>query len=485
MIKLWPFPGGVQLEAHKLESSLAPLSIAPLPTELVYPLVLRNGEPAQALVEAGERVLKHQVIVASADPRFPPLHAASSGWVRGIEQRYWPHPSGLPADCLVIAVDGEDESEALHGCADYAALTPAELCARIHAAGIVGLGGAAFPTAQKLAAGQRYAIDTLVLNGAECEPYIACDDSLLRHFAESLLGGALILMHTLGASRCLLGIEADMPEALAALATAQATGNYAQIEVVPVPAIYPAGGERQLIKCLTGREVPAYGFPAEVGVVCQNVATAAAVQQAIIHGQPLVSRIVSITGQGVRRPQNVLARIGTPIAELVEFCGGYAESAQRLIHGGPMMGFALATDDMPILKSSNCLLVAGRDELASEKKAMACIRCGACAEACPAMLLPQELYWHSRAENLQRLLDYHLPACIECGCCDIVCPSHIPLVQYFRAAKGKLAAKEQERLQADHARLRHQARLARKEQEKVEKAEIAKRKRELLSRVSE
>jgi electron transport complex protein RnfC len=481
MFKLWPFTGGVHLPGHKQESSFAPLQVAPLPKALIYPLFMRNGQNAKLMVAVGERVLKGQVIAADGMMN-PPVHAATSGWVRGIEQRPLPHPSGLAGECIVIDVDGLDESVEFQGSADYLAIKPADLRDKIHAAGLVGLGGAAFPTAVKINPAKHLKIDTLVLNGAECEPYITCDDSLLRHFSHEVLGGANILLHILGINRCLLAVEDEMEYALAALEKAKSEGDYNAITIVAVPTLYPTGGERQLVKALTGREIPSLGIPAEIGVVCQNVATAAAVHRAVIFGEPLISRIVTVTGQGVRRPQNLLARIGTPIAELVECCGGYADSARRLILGGPMMGFALPSDDLPITKAANCVLVAGEDEVACEKQAMPCIRCGACATACPVHLLPQQLYWHARADNLERVMDYQLPDCIECGCCDMVCPSHIPLVQHFRSAKSKVAAKQRERLQADHARLRYESRQGRKEREELEKSENAKRKKALLAK---
>jgi len=479
MFGLWNFDGGIHLPAHKAESTLAPMQVAELPKELIYPLMMRNGEKAKPLVSTGEQVRRGQIVVGADGWMNPPLHAATSGKVRGIEQRLWPQPSSLVGDCIVIDVDGDDESVEFQGTANYASIQPGELLDKIHAAGIVGLGGAAFPTAVKLNP-QPYAIDTLLLNGAECEPYITCDDSLLRHFPREVLGGAKLLMHILGVNRCLLAVGEDMQDAIIALEKAQSEGEYGNIHIIPVPAIYPTGGEKQLIKVLTGREVPAHGIPAQIGVICQNVATAAAIHKAITTGEPLISRIVTITGRGVLHPQNLLARIGTPVAELVEHCGGYTDSAERLIMGGPMMGFALPTDDLPITKATNCILVAGQGEVIHDKQAMPCIRCGACATACPVSLLPQQLYWHARADNLERVMDCHLPDCIECGCCDIVCPSHIPLVQYFRSAKSKVAAKERESLKADHARLRYEARQARKEREKLEKAESAKRKKALL-----
>ncbi len=481
MFKLWPFNGGVHLPTHRQESSTAPLSIAPLPQKLIYPLARRNGRNAKSLVVPGERVLKGQVIIPADGTMNPPVHAASSGWVSGIEQRLLPHPSGFSGSCVVIDGDGMDEAVAFQGVSNYAAMESDDLRGKIHAAGIVGLGGAGFPTAIKINPPRQFNVEILVLNGAECEPYISCDDSLLRHYAHEVLGGALIFMHILRVARCLLAVEEDMPEAIAALELAKAEAGYGHIEIVAIPAIYPTGGEKQLIKVLTGREVPADGIPAQVGVVCHNVATAAAVHKAITAGEPLISRIVTVTGQGVRKPQNLLTRIGTPISELVEQCGGYTDSAQRLIMGGPMMGFALASDDVPISKSTNCILVAGQAEVVGEKTPMPCIRCGACATVCPVNLLPQQLYWYSRASNLERVMDYRLPDCIECGCCDVVCPSHIPLVQYFRAAKSKMAEKEKERLKADHARMRYEARVARKAQEQLEKAESARRKKELLA----
>lgn len=485
MVKLWTFSGGVNLHAHKEESSDAPLKSARLPKQLVFPLQLRGGQDARPTVEPGERVLKGQVIACDDLSGNPPIHASTSGVVETIEDRLLPHPSGLPGLCVVIDADGEDESIPFAGIPDYHARAPADLRSRIHEAGIVGMGGAAFPTAVKVDPGTQRKVDTLILNGAECEPYITCDDSLLRNFPDAVLSGAQILMHILGVERCLLGVESDMPAAIAALENALSGGDHAGIEIVPVPAIYPTGGEKQLVRVLTGREVPSGGIPADVGVVCQNVGTAAAVHKAIIHGEPLISRIVTVTGVGVQKPQNLLVRVGTPITDLIEACGGYTPIVQRLILGGPMMGFALPSDELPIVKSSNCVLAAGAREILGARQSMPCIRCGECANACPVNLLPQQLYWYTRAGDLDRALSYHLPDCIECGCCDYVCPSHIPLVQYFRSAKGKVAIRQRERQKADQARSRFEAHQARKEREKVERAESARRRKEALDQAPE
>lgn len=425
------------------------------------------------------------MIARDEDPFNPPIHASTSGTVSAVENLPLPHPSGLPGPCIVIDVDGKDEGLPPEPVDDFRSLSTDALRRRIHEAGIVGLGGAAFPTAVKVNPGSQRRIDTLIINGAECEPYITCDDSLIRHCPRDVLGGAEILLQILGAEHCLLGIEDDMPEAIAALEAAKAGGDFESIHIMPVPAVYPTGGEKQLIQVLTGREVPTRGIPADVGIVCQNVGTAAAIHRAVVHGEPLLSRIVTVTGPGVRQPQNLLVRIGTPIAHLVAHCGGYTPLAQRLILGGPMMGLALPSDDLPILKSANCVLVAGAEQVVGEKLAMPCIRCGECAKACPVNLLPQQLYWHSHADNLDRAMEYHLADCIECGCCDFVCPSHIPLVQYFRAAKAQVAARQQERDKASHAKTRFEFREQRKEREKLEKAESARRKRELLERVKD
>jgi len=480
LFKLWNFHGGLHLDGHKRESCRAPLAVAHLPERLVFPLQQRNGEDSKPVIAPGDRVLKGQVIAHDDSPFNPPIHASSSGIVRAIEDLPLPHPSGLSGACIVIETDGEDAAIDFAGIADYRQCSPDELRRMIYEAGIVGLGGAAFPTSVKVAPGSDRKVDTLILNGAECEPYITCDDSLLSHHPEDVLEGAKILLHILQAERCLLAVEDDMPDALAALEKAKRCGDFEAIQLVRVPAIYPTGGEKQLISVLTGREVPMRGIPADIGIVCQNVGTAAAVYNAVVHGTPLISRIVTVTGRGVKQPQNILARIGTPLADLIQQCGGHTNEAERLVLGGPMMGFGVPTDDLPLTKSANCILVAGRNELIGEKRALPCIRCGACANACPVNLLPQQLYWYGRSDQIERALDYNLFDCIECGCCDYVCPSHIPLVQHFRATKGKAVAKRREREKADHARLRFESRQLRKEQEKRERAESAKRKKETL-----
>ena len=466
MIKQWQFPGGIALNAHKL---LTEISQSTLPPELVYPLLQRSDCYAKPVVHPGDRVLKGQVIAIPDGVFTTPIHAASSGVIKEVSSRVIAHPSGLKDNCIILDTDGLDESVATKPCPDYRLETSASLRKKISQAGIVGLGGAAFPTAEKLATGQ--AIHTLIINGAECEPYISCDVSLMQAYAEQIIQGALIMQYILQAERCMIAIENTLPAIQQALLEAASRQD---IQIVTVPAIYPTGGEKQLINVLTGQKIPTNAFPIEQGIVCQNVGTAYAVYQAICLGQALIERIITVTGAGVKQAKNIRTRIGTPIKHLVEQCGGYNQNVRRLIMGGSMMGIALSSDDIAVTKSTNCLLAITASELAQSQTPMPCIRCGDCASVCPAEILPQQLYWYSRSRQLEQCQDYQLFDCIECGCCDIVCPSHIPLVQSFRSAKGELIIKEQQSAQASLAKKRYQnqqQRRAKEAQEKQAKAE--------------
>lgn len=478
-MQLYSFHGGVELPGHKLSGEAAHLAVAPVPAQLVFPLQQRPGVLAVPTVQPGERVLKGQPIARAEGPRAVPLHASSSGVVRELAVRPIPHPSGLSDLCIVIDTDGLDEAAPFAPPLDADSADPAAILERIREAGIVGLGGAGFPTHVKIGSNGRRPPEILVLNGAECEPYISCDDCLMQHYAAEVVAGGRLLMRLLGVARCLIGIEDDMTGALAAMREAAAT--VPGMEVVAVPVRYPTGGERQLIQVLTGREVPSRGIPADIGVICQNVGTAAAIHRAVRIGMPLVERIVTVSGGAVRRRQNVLARIGTPVRDLIDFCGGYADEPGVLVMGGPMMGHALSSDELPIVKSTNCLLAGAVAELSADKEPSPCIRCGACAAACPVNLLPQQLYWQARAQNWDKARGLDLFDCIECGCCDVVCPSHIPLVQYFRAAKGHIVARDREKAKADHARIRHEAHQARIAREKAEKEARLARKKATLS----
>jgi electron transport complex protein RnfC len=480
--RLWRFPGGLHLPERKSLSAERPLRTAPLPKRLIIPLQQHIGNPAKPLVGVGERVLKGQVLAQAQGYVSAPVHASSSGVVAAIAPFPVPHPSGLSAPCILMETDGQDTwADLPEPIEDYASADPLLLRERIRWAGVVGLGGAAFPSSVKLNPGRGYPIDTLILNGAECEPYITCDDLLMRQRAGEILLGARIIGHILGAKRCLIGIEDNKPEAIESLRLALAESDMRDwTRVVAIPTLYPSGGEKQLIRILTGKEVPSGGLPAQIGVLCHNVGTAAAVTAAVLEGKPLISRFVTVTGGGIAEPQNLEVLIGTPAAELIALCGGYRSGASKLILGGPMMGFGLHTDAVPITKAANCLLVLTTAESPDPGSALPCIRCGKCAEVCPARLLPQQLYWYSRARDLDRVGDYHLFDCIECGCCAHVCPSHIPLVQYYRFAKTESWALERDKRKADLARRRHEAREARlARQEEERKAKLRKKTEEL------
>jgi electron transport complex protein RnfC len=478
--QLHRFHGGLQLPGHCEITASAPIAYPPIPPQLVLPLQQHIGEPAECLLQPGDRVYRGQPIARQVGIISAGLHAPTSGTVLAIEDRPVPHPSGLQAPCIVIETDGEDRGAETAAAVDYHDLTPAELCERIRAAGIVGLGGAGFPTQVKLGCNAQ-SVKLLIINAVECEPYIACDNRLMQERATEVIEGVRILQHAVQPAECIIAIEDGMSAAESALQTELERGNDTGIVLTRVPEIYPSGGERQLIKILTGEEVPSQGFPADIGMVCQNVGTTAAVYNAVIKQQPLVSRIVTVTGEGVSQPQNIEALIGTPVSHLIAAAGGYTEHVERLLIGGPMMGFAVTNDDIPVTKTMNCILAVTREEMPAPPPPEPCIRCGKCTQVCPADLLPQQLYWYARSSNLDAAQDYNLFDCIECGCCAYVCPSHIPLVQYYRHAKAEIWAREQQARAADIARQRHEARLARLERIKQERAARMARKKQALA----
>ncbi|MEJ2508723.1 MAG: electron transport complex subunit RsxC [Gammaproteobacteria bacterium] len=469
--RLWRFPGGLRLAGNKAMSLATPLVEAPLPERLILPLRQHIGAPAEPRVAVGQSVRKGEILAQAREYVSAPVHAPTSGRVVAIGEHPVPHPSGLSAPCIELAPDGEDRwDDGLDVPEDPSSLPAAELRARIRAAGIVGLGGAVFPSAVKLTPGPQQVIDTLVINGVECEPYITCDDTLMQTRPRDVVEGARVLRLLVGAARCILAVEDNKPQAAQALRRAL-TGEAAEsneprdgIEVMQVPTRFPAGGEKQLIRVLTGREVPRSGLPLHIGVVCLNVGTTAAVYDAVFRRRPLISRIVTVTGPGVRRPRNLLVRLGTPLSHLIEQAGGYAIERPRLTMGGPMMGLALSDDTLPITKATNCVLVEPQPAAA---RTLPCIRCGACVDVCPVRLLPQQLYWFAQSGQYDKARGHGVFDCIECGCCAHVCPSNIPLVQYYRNAKSEIAAAERERSRAERSRQRHEMRQLRLEREQA------------------
>ncbi|RMF19209.1 MAG: electron transport complex subunit RsxC, partial [Gammaproteobacteria bacterium] len=394
------------------------------------------------------------------------VHAPTSGTVVAIEPRPSAHPSGLPVPSIVLQSDGQDDWVDLNPAEDFRALSRQEIRERIRMAGIAGMGGAGFPTAVKLTPPKEDKVQALIINAVECEPYITADDMLMRERAREIVRGIEIMAHLLEPGECLIAIEDNKPEAIAAMNQAVAQTG---IEVVVVPTKYPSGGEKQLIRMLTGKEVPAGRIPADIGVMCQNVGTAYAVHEAISLGKPLISRITTVTGEGVADRGNFEVRIGTPVRDLLEHCELDPQRTRRIIMGGPMMGFTLEHLDAPVTKTTNCLIAATEQEFPDPPAPQPCIRCGFCAEVCPAELLPQQLFFFSQANNMEMAERYNLMDCIECGACAYVCPSHIPLVQYYRYAKGEIRLAREERARAERARERYEQRLARIEREKAEK----------------
>ncbi len=480
--RLYKFPGGLHIPDNKAQSTQLPVEKAALPGRLFLPLQQHIGVVAQPLVVVGEQVLKGQMIASPQGPVSASVHAPTSGTVVEIAEHPVPHPSGLSALCIVIDSDGRDEWVELPPPLDLEHSDPDHLRERIRDAGIVGMGGAAFPTSVKLNPGPDKRINTLIINGAECEPFITCDDMLMRDRAERVIAGVTILKRLLGADECLIGIEDNKPEAISALTRAVVESRLQQTEVVTIPTLYPSGGEKQLIRVITGKEVPSGGIPAHIGIVCHNVGTAAAVADAVLEGKPLISRYVTLTGEGVAQPRNLEVLIGTPASELIEQAGGYTDKINQLILGGPMMGLTLLDDSVPLTKAANCLLAASAAEAPDPGPATACIRCGQCAAACPVSLLPQQMYWYARAKDLEKVQEYNLFDCIECGCCSHVCPSHIPLVQYFRYAKNESWDQEREKRKAELARQRHEARAARLARMEAEKKARMRNKKAALKR---
>jgi Na+-translocating ferredoxin:NAD+ oxidoreductase subunit C len=469
--ELHDFKGGIHPAENKHQSTELSIAQTPLPERLILPLNQHIGAPARVLVSEGQLVLKGEILAAAEGFVSVPVHAPTSGTITRIGEHALPHSSGMTGLCIEITPDGKDIWCEHQGLADYREHAPADLVAMIKNAGIAGLGGAGFPSHVKLASSHNKPIDTLILNGAECEPYITADDMLMRERAEAVIEGALILLHILNPEQCLIGIEDNKPDAIIALkhAISTSTKDTHKIQVVAIPTKYPSGGEKQLIQILTGKEVPNGSIPADIGIVCQNVGTAAAVYNAVVKGEPLISRIVTITGNACAQPRNYEVLLGTPVETLINLAGVDRKQMQRLIMGGPMMGFTLTDLSVPVVKTTNCLLAPNKKELPLAPAAQACIRCGLCTEACPAQLLPQQLYWFSRAEEFDKAEAHNLFDCIECGACAYVCPSNIPLVQYYRYAKGEIRLEKAEKLKSERAKQRFEARTARLDREQAEK----------------
>ena len=474
--KLYDFPGGVHPEDKKLLTSQAEIQTVSLPEKLIIPIRQHVGTEGRLAISVGDRVKKGQPLTRSSHPFAIPVHAPTSGKVTEIGPHVTAHPSGLNEQAITIIPDGHDEWTSLTPLSDYTAHSSEKVVEALCDAGISGMGGAGFPTHIKASGTKK--IEFMVINGVECEPYITADDRLMREHAWQVRQGTDVLAHLIKPQVIIIAIEDNKPEALKAMQIA--CQDSADIRVVSVPTKYPAGGEKQLIQVLTGREVPRDGLPADIGVLMFNVGTCYAIADAIFQGKPLVERVVTVTGEAVEKPCNVWALIGTPVNHLLKEAGyNPTKQAQpQVVMGGPMMGFTLNDADVPVVKITNCLLVPASGELIDEDNERPCIRCSACADACPASLLPQQLFWHAKAHEYDKAQEYNLFDCIECGACAYVCPSEIPLVHYYRQAKSSIRQQRDEKARAEKARERFEARKARLEREKIEREEKHRRAKE-------
>ncbi|WP_295391977.1 electron transport complex subunit RsxC [uncultured Thiodictyon sp.] len=438
-MKLFKIRGGVHPEDRKHLAANQAIEDLPLAPLLHVPLQQHIGNPATPAVRRGQRVAKGELIGAAQGPMSAPVHAPTSGRIMGIGSFPAHHASGLSVRTITLQPDGEDRwLEGLEGVPDPFALTPEDVAARVAAAGIVGMGGATFPSAVKLNLRTKYSLHTLVINGAECEPYLTCDDRLMREHAAGVLDGARIMAHALGVSRIIIGIENNKPQAQDAMTGVAAP--YPEIRVAHLPMRFPMGSEKHLVQTLTGLETPARGLTADIGIVVHNPATAFAVHQALRQGRPLVARLVTVSGAAINRPRNLRVPLGTPVQHLIDHCGGFREDPAKLVSGGPMMGQPLPSTRVPIVKGSNGVLALTATEI-NAGPSSPCIRCGSCVDACPCGLLPLNMAAHARAGDLEGTVRLGLMDCIGCGSCSFVCPSHIPLVQFFNYAKGEMAAR--------------------------------------------
>ena len=464
--RLWDFPGGIHPPEMKQQSNGTKLSRLKQPDTYYIALKQHAGKAGQLLVQVGDYVLKGQALTQGDDYRTLPVHAPTSGTITAIGDYASSHPSGLPETTITLQADGKDQWRDRQPIEDFLTVPPEQLLQKIYQAGIAGLGGAVFPTASKIASAENK-VKLLIINGAECEPYITCDDRLMRDRSLDILEGIRILRYILRPQKVVLAIEDNKAEAIEAMQQALSGANDIEIRVIPTK--YPSGAAKQLIQVLTGLEVPNNGRSSQIGVLMNNVATAFAVKKAIIDDEPLIERVVTLTGDKIPQPRNVWARIGTPIYHLLQQAGYQYDDRFPVFMGGPMMGFILPNLNSPVTKVTNCLIAPDHFEYQPPPQERNCIRCSACSDHCPIKLMPQQLYWFARSEDHEKSEQYNLKDCIECGVCAYVCPSNIPLIQYFRQEKVKIAELKLKAKLAEEAKVRFEAKQARMEREKQER----------------
>ncbi len=481
LFKLFKIRGGIHPDDCKTLSAAKNIIDLPIPALLHIPLQQHIGAAAQALVNRGDLVKKGQLLARSQGAISAPVHAPTSGKIMGVGGYPAHHPSGLLVRTITLKPDMKDEwLSSLKAVQEPFKLTPEEITNKVAQAGIVGMGGATFPSAVKLKLRSRYNLQTLVINGAECEPYLTCDDRLMQEESEHVINGIRLMAYALGVDKIIVAIENNKP--LAQQAMTHAADSYNNIQIIDLPAHYPMGSEKHLVQTLTGKEVPARGLTADIGIVVHNVATALAVHNALCHGHPLISRVMTVSGNAIKEPNNIHVLLGTPLSCLIDFCGDFKQEPEKLVSGGPMMGQPISDTRIPVVKGSNGLLALTTEEINSQQE-MPCIRCSSCVQACPCGLIPLEMASHIRNGSLDTSVNLGLLDCIACGSCSYVCPAHIPLVQYFNYAKGELTSRQRTQHKQGETKRLTEARSKRMEAiKKAKREKMLQRKKEMAAK---
>ncbi|PIQ33670.1 MAG: electron transport complex subunit RsxC [Zetaproteobacteria bacterium CG_4_9_14_3_um_filter_49_83] len=474
----YPIRGGVHPDERKFTSEIT-IRRVPTPKRLYIPLKQHIGAPAKPSRVPGEIILKGALLARAQGSVSASIHSPCSGYVEDIIDWAAPHPSGLPTKTMVVVNDGKEIHEDASVPVNPLFLRPEVIAERVGQSGIVGLGGATFPSAVKLTLGQGRLTPILIINGCECEPYLTCDDRLMQERTLDVVDGIRILAQALNGSETIIAIEKNKPEAIQLMR--EATKKIGNIKVMPVPTRYPMGSEKQLIEHITGRQVPSGKLSADIGVMLHNIATAYAVNRAVREGKPLITRIITVAGEAVEQPGNYEVPIGMLISDLLDFCG-LKEQPARLIMGGPMMGQAIPHANIPLTKGCNGILALSAAEL-SQRSEHPCIRCASCVDACPMGLSPLSMASLLKRDKLDEAVDIGLKDCILCGACSFSCPSGIPLVHYFNYGKGEIVSRAQQQRKDDEIKQliqERQVRMVRLEQEREEA--MAKRKAEIAAR---
>lgn len=457
-----PFHGGIHPKSYKALSNSGQIDNRFWPKTVYLSLQLRNGAVLKPIVSIGDRVQRGQLVAVGKSAMVPPIHSSVNGMVVDIRQHISAHPSKAKANTIVIRAN-QDKSWCTHSSGiNFYHYSQQQICQKIEDAGIVGLGGAGFPTASKLKFARQASVHTLIINGGECEPYLTCDDVLMRESGNEVIAGIRLMLIASGANKAIVGIEDNKKQAFEELTSLASDDD--NIEVVLVPSIYPMGSERHLIKAVLGITVPLGKLSTSIGILVNNIATAVAVYNAVRFNRPLVSRVVTVSGKGITEPKNVRVPIGTTVNEVIAHCKGLSDETGRLIFGGPMMGQVITSLKVPVDKCVGGILALTEAEIA-EPTHQECIRCGQCVRACPMGLMPFQMAAYSRVSDFKKVEHLGVNACLSCGACSYVCPSNLPLVHYFQYAKGAINAVKAKEKRSAQAKALTEARKVRLEKE--------------------